>query len=1158
MHGPLALGGRRVRPAAEAYEAALAEVRHIVEFIACPTCDAHVVTAWARGERRARLTIETHAHYMGLDVGPLLEAVIEWLHSADGLDFETFVADIVPGVLANVDAIEPGVPLPAELAAPVYAFHYAVSLRTALVRVMLAHVDEHYPVPRFQSLREAAAWTQAFGELLEEVNAVLDGTRQLLQQETLAVQQFLDRSRRELRQLEVRLRAQGLQATPLTWADELQEAEATALDTLSAWAEALEKEAFSGLERARRSGVLELAAKHVARRTPRLALALVGLAAGATLVSHASPSSASWLPPLAERAREGLVSLPRVWSRAVEDVAERAPSGVRSRVRLFLDQLVGARERQTVEVEDGRTLAALLAELRRHGYQPEDVLRLLGLERVEDVDEQEEPVRLTLQATEEGVLVVPEREERSVPAVPQVIAAYRVQPGDTLWRLSRTFGVPISRILAVNPQLQDPDLIIVGEVLRIPGVTWAENRRQTEARIRWGSSLADIANAVGVPVEELAELNNIADPDGWMYDGRPLVLPVRVLRPEDAVPPAPGRAPDARTSPPAEPAGQDQARAPQSPESRDGVRQATSETGTTSTPRLRRGEISLERARDAGFVATTVPDGQALVAKYGDTLWPSIEAMPAEVRLYFVKTVQDVAEFFNVRPDDILGILKMENGGAGWRLYQPAVSAAGAKGVAQVITRTWNGWQNPIHDRHITNLADIERYGGIGFDWSKRELWKAWKEGRVPLEALANSNADPMIFENSVAAVARHLVRWGLTQDKVTADPAWFQQRLADAIAVYNSGRVLSESASWTQAPGNSTTVQEYVDGAMRTAQNLPELETIVRPPAWQALAISFRQAYEISFGVRLGDTEMIRLLEREPLIVGDVLSGKLTPTAGAQKLLEKVEQHYLAEGRAARQANAPLPWPYVYNAETLAAQKLAVAYLGHALTADEVERLVAESGGDVEVMERRLAERGDAIVVARAQAVMEEILGRPVARTEVATLVQPLVAGQDPYRMDAGTVEAIVEEVETRARAMREAERPAGERGYFRALPLNPMPRVFREFGAPVNYQAGGRHTGIDVGLPPGPNGQQPTLHAVDDGTVVYVGPLYCNAPRKCRGDKAIVIDHGNNVYSIYSHNSEAYVTSGQRVRAGQVIGRQGQRGLLLRQPPSLRGPRG
>ncbi len=1149
---PIGLGKRLVQPAREAYQATLAEVQRVVEFVQRPTCTLTLIEAWARNDRRAIRTLQTHSYYLGLDVEPLVEAVHAWLQETDHLDFAAFVSDVMPAVLTDIDAVVPHeIPLQ-EPAAHVYACHYAVSLRAALVHLLLARVDTQYAAPRFRSLREASAWTQAFGEFLEEVNAVLDGTRELLQQEALAVQHFLDHQRRRLRRLEVRLRAQASHIEPLTWADELQEAERTALETLSAWADALEEQAFSGLETARRSGALELAAKHLARRAPRLALAVLGVAAGATLVSQAANHSRI------EQAANRLAVLPRTWGEATARPREAA-SNLQLRVRRFLDELVRTRERQTVEIKSSRALEALLDELRRFGYQPDNVLRSIGLERVGEVDRLGEPLTLTLQGTEEGVLLVPpaRERERSVPVVPPAVAAYEVQPGDTLWQLSRTFGVPISRILAANPQLQDPDVIVVGQVLRIPGVTWAESQRQTDVRVRWGDPLSVVADAVGVPVEELAELNGIRDPERWMYDGRPLVLPMRVLQPEPA---QEARAPKQTGSAKVTPKQAEtkakvstlsrgtlpEKRVAETPPAVTQTKGQEVEEKTTETPLVRRGEIGLERAREAGRLVT-VPskvDGQALAEKYGATLWPSIEAMPPEVRAYFTQTVQEVADFFNVRPGDILGILKMENNGAGWRIYQPAVSSAGAKGVAQVIARTWNGWANPVHDRHVTNLAEIERYGGIGFDWSKRQLWKAWQEGRVPLEVLADSNADPMIFENSVAAVARHLVHWGLTRDKAEADPEWFERRLADAVAVYNSGRVLSESANWRQSPHNATTVQDYVEGARRTAETTPERLTAGRPAAWHTLANTYREAYEAAFGVRLSDAEVEKTLEKEALIVKDVLSGKLTPTEGARQLLGRIEAHYLNQGREALKKGKPLPWPYVYNAETLAAQKLAVAYLGHALTAPEVETLVAETKGDVDAMERRLAERGDAIIVARAEAIMEGILERPVRRTEVAAIVQPLVAGKDPYRMDAGFIDAVLEEVKAKARAMREAERPAGERGYFRALPLNPMPRVYRGFGVPVNYQAGGRHTGIDVGLPQGPDGQDPELYAVDDGTVVHVGPLYCNAPRKCRGDKAIIIDHGNNVYSIYSHNSEAYVKVGQRVRAGQVIGRQGNEG--------------
>ncbi len=84
--------------------------------------------------------------------------------------------------------------------------------------------------------------------------------------------------------------------------------------------------------------------------------------------------------------------------------------------------------------------------------------------------------------------------------------------------------------------------------------------------------------------------------------------------------------------------------------------------------------------------------------------------------------------------------------------------------------------------------------------------------------------------------------------------------------------------------------------------------------------------------------------------------------------------------------------------------------------------------------------------------------------------------------------------------------------------------------------------HTGLDLrGDRVG--GQQPPIYAVDDGTVVHVGALYC-LQGACRGPHAIVIHHGNNVYSVYSHNSEASVVEGDVVVAGQQIGRQGNEG--------------
>lgn len=45
---------------------------------------------------------------------------------------------------------------------------------------------------------------------------------------------------------------------------------------------------------------------------------------------------------------------------------------------------------------------------------------------------------------------------------------YTVRPGDTLWEIAHRFGLSLQELIAANPQIENPDLIRVGEVIRIP------------------------------------------------------------------------------------------------------------------------------------------------------------------------------------------------------------------------------------------------------------------------------------------------------------------------------------------------------------------------------------------------------------------------------------------------------------------------------------------------------------------------------------------------------------------------------------------------------------------------------------------------------------------------------------------------------------------
>ncbi|WP_425058454.1 Murein hydrolase activator EnvC [Sporomusa carbonis] len=74
--------------------------------------------------------------------------------------------------------------------------------------------------------------------------------------------------------------------------------------------------------------------------------------------------------------------------------------------------------------------------------------------------------------------------------------------------------------------------------------------------------------------------------------------------------------------------------------------------------------------------------------------------------------------------------------------------------------------------------------------------------------------------------------------------------------------------------------------------------------------------------------------------------------------------------------------------------------------------------------------------------------------------------------------------------------------------------------------------HTGIDIGADYGDQ-----VAAADSGVVVYSGWMGGYG-------KAVIIDHGGGISTLYAHNSELLVEEGARVRKGQIISRVGSTG--------------
>ena len=91
------------------------------------------------------------------------------------------------------------------------------------------------------------------------------------------------------------------------------------------------------------------------------------------------------------------------------------------------------------------------------------------------------------------------------------------------------------------------------------------------------------------------------------------------------------------------------------------------------------------------------------------------------------------------------------------------------------------------------------------------------------------------------------------------------------------------------------------------------------------------------------------------------------------------------------------------------------------------------------------------------------------------------------------------------------------------------------------------GYHNAIDIFARPGSN-----IYAANDGIVAYAFngcPEKGSYPNRCGGTYGnhVVIDHGNNVYTLYAHMMpNVVVRTGQTVKRGQVIGYLGRSGQV------------
>ncbi|HEY8498352.1 MAG TPA: LysM peptidoglycan-binding domain-containing protein [Limnochordales bacterium] len=104
---------------------------------------------------------------------------------------------------------------------------------------------------------------------------------------------------------------------------------------------------------------------------------------------------------------------------------------------------------------------------------------------------------------------------------------YIVQPGDTLFFIAQRFGTTVDAILAINPQITNPNLIFPGQAICVPiARPPAACPPQTfPYTVQPGDSLFFIAQRFGTTVEAILAVNpQIVNPN-LIFPGQVICVP---------------------------------------------------------------------------------------------------------------------------------------------------------------------------------------------------------------------------------------------------------------------------------------------------------------------------------------------------------------------------------------------------------------------------------------------------------------------------------------------------------------------------------------------------------------------------------------------------------------------------------------------------------
>ena len=118
------------------------------------------------------------------------------------------------------------------------------------------------------------------------------------------------------------------------------------------------------------------------------------------------------------------------------------------------------------------------------------------------------------------VLLIPQGDGPVSPPAPTTVV-HVVRYGDTLSRLARIYRTTTAAILAQNPGITNPNILVMGTSLTI---TSGSGVSPIVHQVRYGENATTIARRYGVSLQALITANGLSNPN-HVYVGQLLLIP---------------------------------------------------------------------------------------------------------------------------------------------------------------------------------------------------------------------------------------------------------------------------------------------------------------------------------------------------------------------------------------------------------------------------------------------------------------------------------------------------------------------------------------------------------------------------------------------------------------------------------------------------------